>query len=241
MTDQASLERFGATLAQLDAEIEWDTCAAVYCEGDATGFFSPERREAILDAGLKLGADIGDVLAKRTGKGRSLYIGAAVAELAPMLFEHIVLGRKVTWVAVPSAEMDELTRALTAIDPGLPTPRLARWKAQDIGVTDHIWMTSVLTDPDAFPALHNELYGRRGSKEAVKGGHPKAERLRAKELVTEALHTAGNLSLLTTTDEELLVWRPAIEELGGTLDEAPTGRTNGLVGDVVRLCELRFP
>ena len=248
---EAALRRFGETIARLDAEIDWDVCAAGYCEGDATGFFEPERREAILDAGLRLGADVGSALEERArrggpqvSEGRSLYIGAAVAELAPMLFESIVLRRRVTWVALPTAEMTELTRALEVVDPALPRPRTSfpagRWLAKDIGPCDHIWMTSVLTDPEAFPALHNELYGRRGTKEAVRGGHPKAERARAHELTAEAIATVRRTALLTTTDEELTIWRATVAEVRGTLDESPTGRTNGLVGDVVRISELRL-
>lgn len=249
---ESAVHRFGETIARLDAEVDWDRCATVYCAGDAAGFFEPARREAVLDAGLRLGADVGSAMearAQRGGpgvaEGRSLYIGAAVAEIAPMLFESIVLGRRVTWVALPTEETAELERAFEAIDPGLPRPRTSfpagRWLARDIGPCDHIWMTSVLTDPDAFPALHNELYERRGTEEAVRGGHPKAERTRARELTDEALATVRRTALLTTTDEELVIWRAAVQGAGGTLDETPTGRLSGLVGDVVRIAEVRLP
>ena len=94
-------------------------------------------------------------------------------------------------------------------------------------------MTSVLTDPDAFPALHDELYGRRGGPEAVGGGHPKAERRAARELVDRCLDAAAPEALLTTSAEELPVWAPAVDERGGRLDVARKGRLSGLVGDVL--------
>ncbi len=240
MSYEQRVQRFGKLLANLDGEIDWDTCATVYCEGDSEGFLGPERREAILDAGLLLVSDIGEVLQTKP-KGRSLYIGAAVAELAPMMYEAIVLERDVRWVALRSAEMFELDRAVKTIDGSLPRPRITPWKGKEFAPCDHIWMTSVLTDPVAFPALHNELYERQGTAEAVKGGHPKAERETAKILVQEALEAAAHETLLTTTDEELQVFGPAVAAAGGTLSAAQTGRLNGLVGDVVRLCHISFP
>lgn len=240
MSYEKRVQRFGKLLANLDGEIDWDLCALSYCNGDSAGFFSEERREAVLDAGLLLGSDIGEVLQKRPA-GRSLYIGAAVAELGPMMYEAIVLERQVRWVALRSKEMFELDRAMKTIDGSLPRPRTTAWKGKEFAPCDHIWMTSVLTDPAAFPALHNELYQRQGTPQAVKGGHPKAEREIAKSLIHEALVAAAHDTLLTTTDEELQVLGPAVAAAGGTLSAAQTGRLNGLVGDVVRLCQLTFP
>lgn len=238
--DGDKVERFGATLAALDAEVDWDAVAAVYCDGDAAGFFDEERRGAVLDAGLKLAADLGEELAPG---GRSLYVGAAVAELAPMLFEAILLERRVVWKALRSAEMDELTRALQAItvpgNPALPVPRTERWVGRELGRCDHVWMTSVLTDPEAFPALHDALYRRQGTAEAVGGGHPKEERRRARELVEEALAASGEGALITTSDEELPIWDAAAEAGGLVLEVAPTGRMSGVVGDVIRRGRLR--
>ena len=239
MSQQERVARFGELLARLDDEIAWDVCAGVYCDGDASGFFDQERREAVLDAGLKLGADVAEALAGRPG--RSLYIGAAVAELAPILMEAVVLGREVHWVTLRSPESSELSRALEAVDPALPRPMTGRWRGVDLAPCDHVWMTSVLTDPEAFPALHDRLYGRQGTSEAVKGGHPKAERARARELIEEALAAAGPRTLLTTTDEELELWGPAIQAAGGRLTVAETGRLSGLVGDVVRTGRLVLP
>ncbi|MEM1452854.1 MAG: hypothetical protein AAGI22_27370 [Planctomycetota bacterium] len=238
--DAQAVERFGTALAALDGEVDWDRVAAVYCEGDSAGFFDEERRGAVLDAGLKLAADLGEVL--RPG-GRSLYVGAAVAELAPMLFETLVLDREVVWVTLRSEESDELGRALRAaaevVGRPLPTPRTGRWHGRDVGPCDHVWMTSVLTDPDAFPALHDELYRRRGTPEAVGGGHPNEERRRALALVEEALAALHDDATLSTTDEELAFWLRAIEGSGASLEVARTGRTSGLVGDVIRTGRLR--
>ncbi|MFT5731560.1 MAG: hypothetical protein ACJA2W_000022 [Planctomycetota bacterium] len=234
--EENTIQRFGAVLAELDAAIDWELLAPVYCEGDASGFFDEERRSAITDAGLKLASEIGEQL--KPG-GKSLYIGAAVAELVPMMFEAIVLNRKVAWISVEGPETKELTRAIKSIDKHLPTPRTAEWRGSDLRPRDHVWMTSVLTDPEAFPALHDKLYARQGTKQAVGGGRPKRERQLAAELVHNALAAAAQDTLLTTTDEELEVWTPIVHEMGGALEVSPTGRTSGIVGDVIRFCRLK--
>lgn len=235
-----NIEHFGATLAALDQEVNWDLVATVYCDGDSEGFFDDERRNAVLDAGLKVASDLGEALEPG---GRSLYVGAAVAELAPMLFEAIVLGRRVVWKALPSVEMEELTRALRAVSvegrSALPIPKTEPWLGRELGRCDHVWMTSVLTDPEAFPALHDALYQRQGTPEAVGGGHPKEERRRARELVDEALVASGEGAVISTSDEEVQVWEAAAEDFGLTLEVAPTGRMSGVVGDVIRRGRLR--
>ncbi len=230
------IQRFGAVLAELDATIDWELLAPVYCEGDASGFFDEERRAAITDAGLKLASEIGEQL--KPG-GKSLYVGAAVAELVPMMFEAIVLGRKVAWITIEGPEATELARAIKSIDSHLPTPRTGDWRGSDLRPRDHVWMTSVLTDPEAFPALHDKLYDRQGTKEAVRGGRPKREREVAGELVRNTLSAAAKDTLLTTTNEELLIWEPIVLDGGGDLKVAATGRLSGIVGDVIRFCRLK--
>lgn len=231
---QDRVARFGAALGALDAEIDWDVIASVVCEGEAEGFFSDERREAMLDAGLKHAADVGEALESLRGPERSLYVGASVAELAPIAFEAIVLGRKVRWVTLDGPDTAELARAFAAVDGALPKPHIGRWAPDEIGRVSHVWMASVLTDPDAFPALHDELYARRGTKAAVGGGRPKAERRTARDLVDRCLDALASPSaLVTTSAEELAVWEPAIEARGWRAEAAVKGRLSGLVGDVL--------
>ena len=45
--------------------------------------------------------------------------------------------------------------------------------------------------------------------------------------------------MITTSEEELQVWEAAAEEIGLTLEVAPTGRMSGVVGDVIRRGRLR--
>jgi hypothetical protein len=57
--------------------------------------------------------------------------------------------------------------------------------------------------------------------------------------VRRTLSASSPNALLSTTEEELLVWTPIVEAAGGSLKPLPTGRTSGLVGDVIRFCKLR--
>src|SRR6202008_5086530 len=63
----------------------------------------------------------------------------------------------------------------------LPRPSFADVASVPPSSCDHLWMVSVLTDPDVFPALHDELYGRRGSALATHRGSAPDERLRAED------------------------------------------------------------
>lgn len=231
---------FAAALGAAEAAIDWPALEPVYCEGDAEGFFSEERLDAIRDAGLHFAGDLGELL---PAKGRSLYVGAGVAELAPLLFETVGLGRKVTVHGLPGPELDQLTLAMAAAHEasGRTVPRItdAPMRPGETGQVDHLWLVSVLTDPVAFPALHDRLYRRQGGPEAVGGGHPKAERERARRLLVTALGALVQPALVTTTDEELPMFEEPLEALGLTLVSPQVARLSGLVGDPVRHHRLR--
>ena len=102
---------------------------------------------------------------------------------------------------------------------------------------DHLWLVSVLTDPDAFPALHDTLYERRAGDELATGrGHLADDRERARALVEEALdHLAPTAALVTTTDEEWTLVGPALGRRGRAAEVPSGGRLSAIVGDVVRL------
>lgn len=235
--DPRATERLAAAWAELEAELDWERLGACYCEGDARDFFDDARRAQVLDTGLQLADDVAARLPSG-GPGRSLYVGAAVAELAPLLVERLVLGRELRWHMLPGPELDELARALARVgealglDLPLPDPR----PLESIAPVpcDHLWLVSVLTDPDAFPALHDELYERAGTPQATARGDLAAERARADSLIDALLAYAAPVTLLTTTEEEFPLLLP---RLAGEL-EIETGRLTALVGD--RLVSARL-
>jgi hypothetical protein len=235
--DPRAAERFAAAWAELEAELDWAALGACYCEGDARGFFNDARRARLVDIGLALADDVAARLPAR-GPGRSLYVGAAVAELAPLLVERLVLGRELRWHLLPGPELDELARALARVaerqgaDLPLPDPRPL--ESVEPVPCDHLWLVSVLTDPDAFPALHDELYERTGTPQATGRGDLATERSRSETLVAALLAHAAPGALLSTTTDELPVLRPHLPR-----DIAvETGRRTALVGD--RIAHLRL-
>jgi hypothetical protein len=230
--DPRAAERLAAALCELEAELDWQRLGACYCEGDARDFFDPVRRARTLDVGLALADDVAARLPVG-GPRRSLYVGAAVAELAPLLVERLVLARELRWHLLAGPELDELTRALTRVgerlglELPLPDPRALEDVAPE--PCDHLWLVSVLTDPDAFPALHDALYERAGTPSATGRGDPTAERARAASLVAALLAHAAPSALLTTTTDEL----PFLRALLPQGAQVESGGLTALVGDRV--------
>jgi hypothetical protein len=235
----ASAERFGEIYAQLDAELDWQLLGRCSCEGDGSEFFDDELRERILDTGLLVADDLAGKLPKR-GPARSLYVGAAVAELAPMLVEQLVLGREVVWLNLDSAELRELDRALEAVSNrcAIELPRPASALQLAAASCDHVWIVSVLSDPEHFPALHDDLYGRAGSELATGRGDLREDRDRALALARHWLECCALPCILSSTDEELSLLAPLAASLGLALEVPERAQISAVVGDRIRHCSV---
>jgi hypothetical protein len=235
-------QAFAIALGAVESTLDWEELGGLYCHEGGEGFFRPDQREAIQDTGLRFAGDLGEHLDAR-GPGRSLYIGVGVAEIAPILFEAIVLGRKVQLFNLPGPEPTALDAAFeaaeSACDHKLPRFTTKAFQRKHVEPIDHLWLVSVLTDPEAFPALHDQLYERQGTKQAVGGGRPKAERQRAYDLCRLACTGLKAPAFLTTSDEELPVLMEACTDLRLDLDVPTTARLSGIVGDAVRHCRVR--
>ncbi len=236
------LASFSEALAIFDETLDWTLLGRAHCFEGGEDFFGEPEREAIQDAGLHFAGDLGERLEP---KGRSLYVGASLAELIPMAFESMVLHRDVRAVSLPGEIPDELNRALQ-IARARTHGRLAviethPWKSADHRPIDHLWMVSVLTDPEAFPALHDRLYERRGTDLAMGKGSVNKERPKAEALIERALGALVTPAMLTTTDEELELIAPAADGRGIHVQVPETARLSAIVGDPVRHCRLVRP
>jgi len=238
MDDRQKL--FGAVLGTIQAELDWERLGRAYCEGDGTDFFDDELRERWLDVGLQIADTLAEAL--NGSKGRSVYIGAALAEVPTMLVESIVLGRDVVWINLPGDEIDELARvmrlAAEKFGIALPMPSFERVESLPRASFDHVWMVSVLTDPDHFPALHDELYERHGTELATGRGSLTEDRERAKHLARSVLELAPMAAFVTTTDEELEIVRFEARSRGSALNQLDADRVSAIVGDRVRVCRV---
>src|SRR6185436_17089707 len=136
------------------------------------------------------------------------------------------------------AQTTELARAIRAVGARLglelPVPRAGGLLEIEPGSCDHLWMVSVLTDPDAFPALHDVLYERSGGPLATGRGSLADDRRRAETLIEATLDRARAPCVLSTSEEELGLIEPLVARRGWTLELAPGGRLTSVVGDRVR-------
>ncbi len=244
-------QRFSAALSELEAELDWSRLGEAYCHEGGRDFFCDESIAALRETGLLLAGDVADGLAGLTPEpgsapapGRSLYIGAALAELPLLLCESLVLGRSVHACSLPGPEPELLNAALSAVSTrlGFDLPRIhaAPFEPDTVAPCNHVWLVSVLTDPEAFPALHDELYERGGGELATGKGHLPEELVAARRLLSLALDTLELPALVSTTDEELIFLHEACAARGWLLSEPQEGRLSGIVGDPVR-CHLVSP
>jgi hypothetical protein len=236
-----ALSTYGAAVSALDAELDWELLGLGYCEGDGSEFFDAALREKILDTGVHFAEDVAGALGG--AHGRSLYLGAEIAELPLILAEHLVMGRRVEWLNLAGPHTAEITRAIRAVSTRLsvelPVPTSRMLSDIEPASCDHLWMVSVLTDPDSFPALHDALYERTGSPLATGRGSLDDDRVRAEALVEALLDRATARCVLSTTDEERTLIEPAVVRRGWELALAPGGRLTAIVGDRVRIANLR--
>lgn len=236
------IERFGACLAGVQITLDWVSLGQAHCEGDGSDFFAPGDQLALGDAALHFASDLPDAWSNPSTPGRSLYLGVSLFELWPGLFEHLVLGRVQRWISLDGPVTRELNRTLGVVENELSI-ELPRIEAQGLEApldppVDHGWMVSVINDPEAFPALHDELYAR-GPKGAARvpptgRGDLDADRVRALELTTHLLGSLTDDAYLTTTDEERPVVEQAARTLGRRLVFEPRARLSPIVGDPVR-------
>jgi hypothetical protein len=157
------------------------------------------------------------------------------------------LGRHVCARSLGGDEVEELARAAAVVNsavaeqlgpgPTLPTIE-GRALEQDPPDSpfDHLWFVSVLTDPEAFPALHDKLYDRqKGASELATGrGELSVDRQRAGILVGLALDAIQVPAILTTTDEELPFFEGELAMRGLGLTMSPSARLSPIVGDPLR-------
>jgi hypothetical protein len=139
-------------IARVFDHLDYAALGQVYCYEGGREFWKA-RREPCRRLGSRIGTAL---LARLKPGGRSLYVGAGVAELPAMLIELLDLQRSVSAYNLRRREVALLNRACRA----LPLRFYAADAARATGSFDHLWMVSVLNDPERFPQLAALSYGR---------------------------------------------------------------------------------
>ncbi len=237
-------QRFAIALTGLFDQVDWTLLGLHYCFEGGEEFFDQPAREALLEAQVGMAAELGELLPTilKRGPNRSLYVGAALSEVGPMLADQLLLGREVLLISLDNRETRELNRCLQKVSESVDTP-LARIQSTDILDTqlqpyDQLWMVSVLNDPEAFPALHDKLYQRHGTDLAMGGGDLEQERKLARAIAHKALSGLALPGLLTTSDEELPLIVPVAEGLGLKLTALCEPILSALVQDPIRFWKV---
>ncbi len=183
-------------MAKVFRNLEYDKLGPVYCYEGGEEFWKAKRGPC-----LRLGTIVAEALLKRLKPGgRSLYVGAGVAEIPPMLIECFDLKREVFPYNLRRAEVASLNRSCRTAP--------LRFQAVDAtkasGQFDHIWIVSVLNDPERFSHVAPISYGRADPVTFDPVGFRKERRI-VQSIVNRCLSKLSLPGLVTTSTEEV-VW-----------------------------------
>ncbi|TAJ11021.1 MAG: hypothetical protein EPO61_00015 [Nitrospirae bacterium] len=216
-------------IAAVFRRLDYVKLGPIYCDEGGAAFWKAKREPC-----RKLGIKMAEVLLGRLKpKGRSLYVGAGVAEIPLLAMETMELGREVTACNLRAKEVRLLNRACA----GLPFRISAQDGGKAAGRFDHLWVVSVLNDPERFPELAALSYGR-ANPATFDASRFARERTIVRSLTDACLRKLKRPGLVTTSVEEI----PWIEDwcsrhkVSGSVEE--TDYPTALVGDPVCLIRI---
>ena len=183
------------TIARVYERLDYRALGQVYCYEGGDEFWRAKRRPC-----QRLGCLVAVALRARLARGgRSLYVGAGVAELPVLLAETLELQRTVESYNLRQSEVAILNRACR------PSP--VTFQAQDAttarGRFDHLWIVSVLNDPERFPHVSRLSYGR-ADPVTFDSRRFEKERRKVRMIVDRCMPKLTRPGLVTTSTEEVI-------------------------------------
>ncbi len=140
------------SISQIFDRLNYSRLGTIYCDEGGEEFWKDRRGPC-----QTLGIELAEVLLGRLRPaGRSLYVGAGVAEIPLLTVETIELGREVIACNLRANEVTLLNQACES----LPFRFVSEDARTAKGRFDHVWMVSILNDPERFPQLSALSYGR---------------------------------------------------------------------------------
>ena len=182
-------------VSEVYGRLDYGALGPVYCYEGGDQFWRAKR--GLCD---RLGSQVAVALRRKLGPGgRSLYVGGGVSELPALIMETVELGRKVEPYNLRRAEVAALNYACHSI----PLTFHAVDAASAKGRFDHLWMVSVLNDPERFPHLSPLSYGQGNplTLDPLKFGK---ERHIVRALVARCMGKLARPGFVTTSTEEVL-------------------------------------
>ncbi len=139
-------------IGEVFSKLDYAVLGEIYCEEGGEAFWNAHRKKC-----QQMGIEIGGALKRRLAQtGRSLYVGAGVAEIPMLVLETVEMNRTVEVYNLREREVRILNRACH----GLPFTVQATEAQRAPGTFQHLWMMSVLNDPECFPETSALSYGR---------------------------------------------------------------------------------
>lgn len=185
-----------AAIAAVFERLNYTALGRVYCYEGGDEFWRAKRKPC-----RRLGMKVAQALLPQLPRGgRSLYVGAGVAELPAMVAEALESRRLVEPYNLRRAEVAVLNRACRS----LPVKFRARDAASAKGPVDHLWLVSVLNDPERFPHLAPLSYGRADPVTFNPIGFQRERRI-VQSIVNRCMPKLTVPGLVTTSTEEV-VW-----------------------------------
>lgn len=183
-------------ISDVFAHLDYKALESVYCYEGGEEFWRAKREPC-----RRLGTRLAETLVKKLPPGgRSLYVGAGVTELPAVVAEVLELQRQVEPYNLRRSEVAALNRAIRSLP--------IKFRAQDAslatGLFDHLWIVSVLNDPERFPHLAPLSYGRADPVTFNPVLFQK-ERGIAQRIVNRCMAKLNVPGLVTTSTEEV-VW-----------------------------------
>ena len=188
--------RTKALIAKVFGRLDYKTLGRVYCYEGGNEFWHA-RREPCQRLGIRVA---GALLEKLPIGGRSLYIGAGVAELPTLLAEAWEHQRQVEPYNLRRSEVAALNRACRTLHVSFR----ARDAVSARGRFDHLWIVSVLNDPERFPHLAPLSYGEANPVTFNPRRFQKERRV-VQDIVNRCMPKLSLPGLVTTSTEEV-VW-----------------------------------
>ncbi len=139
-------------ISQIFKNLDYATLASIYCDEGGEEFWNAHRGPS-----ERLGKKLArQVKTRLSPQGKSLYVGAGVAEIPVLIMEMVELNRHIEAYNLRTEEAELLNQTCKEHDLYIH-PADAQ---EATGTFDHIWIVSVLNDPERFPELSALSYGR---------------------------------------------------------------------------------
>ncbi len=182
-------------IQQIYQDLDYEGLGPIYCDEGGDEFWKDRRTPC-----QQRGKVIARALKNRLPlQGRSLYVGAGVPEIPPLLMERLELNRTVYPYNLRQAEVTILNKACRddSICFYYGSAELAK------GPFDHLWIVSVLNDPEEFPTLSRLFSYDRADPLAFDTVAFSHERDTGIRLFANCMAKLTKPGLLTTSVEEI--------------------------------------